>query len=200
MGADSESNHGRYFLGAIMKNPAKKMKRANSSGFAMMELLVAMVIMTIGLVGLLGAMSVAMVATHGSEQDMIAKQIATQAMESIFTARNTSQIQWLQIQNAGAGTTPDGIFVNGPQPILGAGADGIIGTADDATPETMAGPDGIPGTADDIPLTPFTRSIAITAVGGTPGLRLITITVTYRVPPMNAQRTYVMTGFISQYR
>jgi len=183
-----------------MKNPAKKMKRSNPSGFAMMELLVAMVILTVALVGLLGAMSVAMVATHSSEQDMLAKQIATQAMESIFTARNTSQIQWLQIQNAGASTTPDGIFVVGAQPILGAGADGIIGTADDAVPETLAGADGIPGTADDVPLTPFTRTIAITPIGGTPGLRFITITVAYKVPPMNVQRTYVMTGYISQYR
>jgi len=187
-------------MGAIMKNPALKPARSIASGFAMIELLVAMVILTVALIGLLSAMSYAMVVTHGSQQDLIAKQIATQAMESIFTARNTSQIQWLQIQNAGAGTTPDGIFVNGPQPILLPGADGIVGTADDAVAQTLAGPDGIPGTADDIPLTAFTRTIAITPIGGTLGLRFITITITYRVPPMNTQRTYIMTGYISQYR
>lgn len=190
----------------------KKRRRAKSAaankssqGFGLIEVLVAMVVLTVALVGMLGAMAYAMAVTHGSQQDLIAKQIATQAMESIFTARNTAQLQWLQIQNVNAGTNPDGIFLSGAQAINLAGADGIIGTADDgaAGPIVLAGADGIVGganAADDIQLTAFTRTIAITPIANTPALRFITITINYRVPPLNMNRTYIMTGYISQYR
>lgn len=167
-----------------------------------MEVLIAIVVLTIALMGLLSALGFAMAATHGSGQDLIAKQLATEAMESIFTARNTAQIQWLQIQNVGAGTTPDGIFLAGPQAINQAGADGILGTADDAGagPMVLAGPDGVVGTADDIRLNNFTRTIRITPVANTPALRTISITISYSVPPLHTIKNYSMTGFISQYR
>jgi prepilin-type N-terminal cleavage/methylation domain-containing protein len=185
-----------------MRTAKSVSSRKSSKGFGLIEVLVAMMVLTVALVGLLGAMTFAMAATHGSQQDLIAKQIATQAMESIFTARNTAQLQWLQIQNVNAGTVPDGIFLIGAQPINQAGADGIIGTADDAAAGALvlAGPDGIPGTADDVRLNTFTRTIAITPLAGTPGLRFITITITYQVPPLHVTRNYVMTGYISQYR
>lgn len=176
--------------------------RSSSKGFGLVEVMVSLVVLTVALVGLLGAMAFAMAATQGSQQDLLAKQLATQAMESIFTARNTSQIQWLQIQNVNAGTNPDGIFLSGAQPINLPGADGIVGTADDngAGPMKLAGADGIQGTADDVPLTAFTRTISITPVAGVGGLRFITITIAYRVPPLNLPRTYILTGYISQYR
>jgi prepilin-type N-terminal cleavage/methylation domain-containing protein len=189
-------------------------RRNNSSlasnrqaGFSLLEVLISTVVLTIGLVALLGVFGTAIAATQSSQQDMIAKQLASEAMESIFTARNTSQIQWLQIQNIGAGTTPDGIFVVGPQPINNPGADGIIGTADDATAGAMTlqmpGPDGVVGTSDDPPpmqLTNYQRTIQIAPIANTASLRTVTITITYTTPQLNRVKNYVLSGYISQYR
>ena len=181
-------------------------RRHAAAGFSLVEMMIAAVVLTVGLVGMLSVFGVALATTHRSEQDMLAKQLASEAMENVFTARNSSELVWLQIQNIGAGTVPDGVFVSGFQPIYQPGADGVIGTTDDvlAAPRvmTLAGPDGIPGTADDqqIGFTNFKRRIEIKPVAGTDALRTITITVQYYAPPLNLPRKYTMTGYISQYR
>ena len=176
-------------------------KAGKQSGFTLLEVLISTVVITIGLISLLGAFAVAMAATQTAKQDMIAKQLAQEAMESIVTARETADAPWDQINNVG--TT--GIFVAGLQPINKAGVDGIVGTADDAAAgsETVQepGPDGIVGTADDpapTPLTNFQRSIAITPTA-TGDLRNVTITIQYSTPQIRT-RTYVLSGMISQYR
>src|SRR5437016_7034670 len=104
-------------------------------GFTLLEVLISIVVITIGLISLLGAFAVAMAATQTARQDMVAKQLAEEAMESIITARETADATWDQILNVGGG----GIFVTGLQPIKKPGVDGIIGTADDAAAlaETM---------------------------------------------------------------
>jgi len=186
---------------------------SGQAGFTLMEVMISIFVLTVGLVSLLGVFGVAMAATQTSQQDLIAKQLASEAMESIITARNTSQLSWAEIQNSGTGQTPDGIFVNGTQPIDKSGADGIIGTADDMTGSnsgpatlTLPGPDGIVGTADDVtlPLTNYTRQIQIAAVTDSSGnvsstLRMATITVRYRTP-MNRTKNYVLNSYISEYR
>lgn len=181
-------------------------RRNGQQGFTLIEVLISMVVLTIGMVSLLGVFGMALAKTQSTQEDMIAKRIAQEAYEAIFTARETANVQWAQIQNTGAG----GIFLSGFQPVYNAGADGIIGTADDAASgiETMVlpGPDGIVGTADDInvPLTNYQRSISITPVvsGGVAAadLRNITITVQYYTAPSQFPKTYVLSGFISQYR
>jgi prepilin-type N-terminal cleavage/methylation domain-containing protein len=184
--------------------------RKRERGFSLLEVLISMVVLTVGLCSLLAAISYAMVATQTSQEDLLAKELANEGMESIFTARDTSQAQWSDIQNVNAG----GIFLNPTttQQIYTAGTDGIVGTADDyttGTPETMIlpGKDGILGTSDDktIGLTNFSRTIEIDPVKDSGGniisdLRTITITVNYTVPRLKIPKTYVMTGFISQYR
>ncbi len=182
--------------------------RSRQQGFTLLETLISMVVLTIGLVALLGVIGVAMTATQTSQEDMIAKKLAQETVESIYSARDTANITWSQIQNVG-GT---GIFVTGFKPINQAGADGIFGTADDslaaAQTLTMPGPDGIYGTADDViqPLTNFTRSIVIADVPnpatGTnyTNLRQLTITVQYYTPQYRLPKQYVLTSFISQYR
>lgn len=186
-------------------------RKKRCAGMSLVEVLIAMLVLTIGIVGLLGTLAYAMAATHSSGQDMIAKQLASEAMENIFTARNADQLVWLQIQNQGAGTTPDGIFLTGLQPInqtptVGVNA-GLINTPQylAAGPKvlTSPGPDGIMGTADDIqvPLSNFKRSISIVPMPGTSDqLRSITITVQYTTPPLNAVKTYTLQGYISQFR
>ncbi|MEY2412887.1 MAG: hypothetical protein QOD84_1493 [Acidobacteriaceae bacterium] len=176
-------------------------------GFTLVEVMVSMVILTVGLLSLLGVFGLTMAATQTSQQDSIAKQLAQDAIESIYTARDTANLQWAQIENAGA---TGGIFVAGLQPINQAGPDAVIGTADDsgAPPQifTLPGPDGIVGTSDDItlPLTNFKRSIAIADVlaGGSPvsNLRTITVTVQYTTPKLAVPKQFILSGYISQYR
>ena len=77
-------------------------RNATESGFSLLEVVISMAILTVGLVSLLGVFGLAMASTQTSQQDMIAKQLANEAMESIVTARNTSQISWDDIQNVGS--------------------------------------------------------------------------------------------------
>jgi prepilin-type N-terminal cleavage/methylation domain-containing protein len=184
-------------------------KHGRQQGFTLLETLISMVVLTVGLVALLGVVGMAMTATQTSQQDMIAKKLAQEAVESIYTARNTANVTWSQILNTGSG----GIFVPGFLPINQSGTDGIFGTADDSLAGgqilTLAGPDGIYGTADDVNvgLTNFTRSVTITTVANpaTPGipysnLRQLTITIQYSTPQFRLPKQYVLTSYISQYR
>ncbi|HZQ68789.1 MAG TPA: prepilin-type N-terminal cleavage/methylation domain-containing protein [Terriglobales bacterium] len=182
----------------------------NQQGFTLVEVLISMFVLTVGLLSLLGVFAMAMAKTQSTDQDMVAKQLAQEAYEAIFTARETANISWAQIQNVGTGQVPDGIFVTGFQPIRQPGTDGILGTADDALAGlqtfTLPGADGIVGTSDDqvVSLTNFQRSIAITPIvtaGSTVAdLRTITITIQYYTPQSKFPKNFVLSGFISQYR
>jgi prepilin-type N-terminal cleavage/methylation domain-containing protein len=192
-------------------------RQHGESGFSLMEVMIAAAILLIGLVSMLAVFGLCIAATQDAQSDMIAKQEATAAIESIFTARNTAQINFNpQINNVSQG----GIFLDGPQTLLSPGADGLVGTADD-TPDpnpacpgpakclVMPGPDGILGTADDIvlPLNNFTRTISIQPValpgnqGNNPNLKQITVTISYQTLNLkNVNKSYVMSAFISSYR
>ena len=187
----------------------RKTQRNADRGFTLLEVMISAAIITIGLCSMLAVFGVALAATQNAQEDMIAKQLASEAMESIFTARDTSQLGWNLINNVSNG----GIFVDNPQfnPINNAGADGIVGTTDDAVAGAqtlqLPGADGIVGTADDpapLPLTNFQRSISITPVvtnGVTAGdLRMVTITVQYTTSQFHVPKNYVLTAYISQYR
>jgi prepilin-type N-terminal cleavage/methylation domain-containing protein len=184
-------------------------------GFSLLEVVISMAVLTVGLVSLLGVFGLAMASTQTSQQDMIAKQLANEALESVVTARNTSQIQWDDIQNVGSTCSSSsgtcGLFVTGAIPIYKAGADGIFGTADDSIAGmqtlTEPGPDGIFGTADDvsIPLTGYKRTILISPVVDSnnnvvSSLRGINVTVKYSTTQTRLPKTYVLSSFISQYQ
>lgn len=177
-------------------------------GFSLIEVVVSMAILTVGLVSLLGVFGMAMAATQDTQQDMIAKQLANEALESIVTARDTAQLSWSSIQNV----TDGGIFLNNYQQMYKPGGDGILGTADDVASGqiitlTEPGPDGIYGTSDDVslPLNNYQRQIQIlpvTDVNGNiiPTLRAINVSIQYSTPRTQSPKTYVLTSFISQYR
>jgi len=169
--------------------------------------MISMVIMMVGLVSLLGVFGLAMASTQTSQQNAISKRLANEALEGILTARETANVTWPQIANTGAG----GIFLSGFQPVDLPGADGIIGTADDAAAGAqfldMPGPDGIFGTADDVqlPLTNYLRQILIvpaTDANGNPipTLNVVTITIQYNNPQLKIPQNYVLTTYVSQYR
>ncbi|HEY1802350.1 MAG TPA: prepilin-type N-terminal cleavage/methylation domain-containing protein [Terriglobales bacterium] len=187
----------------------RKIEGRQQAGFTLIEVMISIVVLTVGLLSLLATVGVGIAATQTTKADFTAKQLAEQAVESIYTARDTANIQWQQIQNSGTGEVPDGIFVPGFNPVLQAGPDGIFGTADDTGAQVIEspGPDGIYGTADDIKssLKGYTRKILIqnTDPKGTnlgSNLRWLEITVQYSVAQSKSPKQYVLQGYISSYR
>jgi prepilin-type N-terminal cleavage/methylation domain-containing protein len=173
-------------------------------GFSLIEFLVAMAIVMIGLVGLLALFSHAVVVASFSEDAMIAKQKAREALESVFTARNTQQIVYDQIRNVGSGGNPDGIFLSGFQPMYlptasgGTGNyPGLVGvTGEHGTIETVM--ISKPGqTPRVVPLDTFERQITITNL--TADLRQIDVTIRYRVKA-GMMQDYTVSSYISRFR
>jgi prepilin-type N-terminal cleavage/methylation domain-containing protein len=201
----------------IGRGESYRLRKQGDGGFTLIEVMTSMAVLTIGLVSLLGVFGLATASTQISQQDMIAKQLANEALESIITARNTTQLGWDDIQNAGSsncpnsGTSSCGIFLTGTNSIYNSGADGIYGTGDDAAAglEILRepGPDGEYWNANDIllPLTNYTRTIAIGSVTDSNNnpvstLRSVTITLQYTTARSRLPKTYVLNSFISQYQ
>lgn len=183
--------------------------RSRDDGFSLLEVLISMTVMAVGLVSLLSVFGLAMATTQTSQQDMIAKQLANESLESIVTARNSGQLAWDQIQNVGQGDG-NGIFMTGMQQINMPGPDGIYGTTDDSGTRQVLhdpGPDGIFGTADDVlvPLTGYQRQVQFSPVTDANGnvmgdVRAITITVQYSATQAGLLKNYTLNTYISQYR
>ena len=201
----------------IGRGGSDRVRKQAERGFSLLEVVISMAVLTVGMVSLLGVFGLAMASTQTSQESMIAKQLANESYESLLTARNTSQMTWDDIQNAGStncpvtGAATCGIFLNGVQPIYNAGADGIYGTADDAASgeQTLQDPgtDGIYQTADDImiPLIGYQRTIAFGTVydaagNAVPSVRAVTITVQYSTSQTSQQKTYILNSYISQYQ
>jgi prepilin-type N-terminal cleavage/methylation domain-containing protein len=196
---------------------AKIASKNRQSGFTLVETVISMVILTIGSVGLLGVFGLAVKASQTSQEDMIARQLASEAIESIYTARNSSELGWPAIQNISNG----GLFTDGMHLIKCSGPDGVVDTADDASCLAASGatcpnggvkclnepgPDGVMGTADDIVLSlnNYQRQIAITSlldVNGNPiqTLSQVAVTVQYTVPNSSTVKTYVINEYVSEY-
>ena len=200
----------------IGKSRISRGAKRTQSGLSMIEVVISMAVLTVGMVSLLGVFGLAMASTQTSQLDLIARQLADESYESIVTARNTTQVNWDDIQNVGAtdctitGATTCGIFPSGLRAIYNAGADGIYGTADDsaAGEQTLQdpGPDGIFGNSDDtyIPLTNFQRSIQISGLTDAnnntfTSVRNVIITVQYVVPQTKTPKTYILSSYISQF-
>ena len=173
-------------------DPIAPRPKHDESGFTLIEVLISAVILVTGLVSLAYAMGLALGTIDTAQMDSIARQKARQAMEDVFTARDTNTITFSQICNQpGAGCT----FLPATtwQPLYTAGPDGLVFTSDDGTAAPIPGvvtsssnlgsvlpswcsaapcvesvdtpgPDGILGTADDVwvPLNGYLRNITIT--------------------------------------
>ena len=188
-----------------------KHKRRSEAGFTLVEAMVAGIVLAVGVLSVFSLFAYSLSTLQSAQEDLIAREKAKEGLEGVFSARDSAQITFDQIENISNG----GIFVDGFMLIYDPpGADGIPNTADDATSANsqldaiiLPGPDGILGTADDVrqPLTNFQRQIAITPVllPGTatpnPNLRQITVTVKYMVPQFGTRR-YSVTAYISKFR
>jgi hypothetical protein len=126
-------------------------------------------------------------------------------MESIYTARQTSQISFAAINNTTA--NPPGIFLPGWQPIWNTGPDGLSGTADDVpptlTPLYVPGPSGVlTGAAPPdvlVDLSKFQRQITINSLPTEPNVRQVVVQVQYQTAG-GFQRNYTVQSLISSFR
>jgi type II secretory pathway pseudopilin PulG len=176
--------------------------KRGQAGITLLETLIAIVVLMFGLLAVLATFALAIGNTQTVQLDSIARQKAAQAMESIFTARQTSQVTFDKIQNVGNG---NGIFTAGFTPMTDPGPDGLDGTGDDvpAAPITLPGPSGVlTGNSPPdviVDLGNFTRQIQINDVANNPTLRQITVTVRYPVP-QGWFRTYQVQALVSSFR
>jgi prepilin-type N-terminal cleavage/methylation domain-containing protein len=181
----------------MKRNPGPRKQK----GFTLIEVMIAMVVMAVGILSLASIFTQGLKSSYQSQIQYIAQQKAQEAMETIFTARDTRLLTSVQINNVSNG----GIFMDGPQPLLAPGPDGLFGTADDDAnnPDTIVigpGKDNVFGTADDvtIPLTPWmTRTIVIAPSANTPNLKTITVTINWTSEGQQFQ--YQISSLISNF-
>jgi type II secretory pathway pseudopilin PulG len=186
----------RKVLGALMKIPIRaQIPGGAESGFSILETMIATLILGSGLLALAMGFAQGMVQMSGTHYHQIAKEKAAEAIESVFTSRDTRTITWARIRNVSRG----GIFLDGGQPLRTQGSDGLLNTADDGAPETeiLPGADRLLGTADDkvFSLDSFAREIEIRDIG--PNLRSIRVIIRYRIG--NLDRQFQLTTFISSF-
>jgi type II secretory pathway pseudopilin PulG len=177
--------------------PRRRRRRAAEDGFTLLEVGVALFVLTVALLGLAQTFYIGMTHMATSSANLVAREKAREAVESVHTARDTRTITWAQVSNA-----PNGVFLAGLRPLTSAGDDGLVNTADDGAVETLRepGPDGVLGTDDDvsIPLSGFQRQIEILELSPVnPDLREVRVTITYEVGPQ--QRTYTLRTYISSF-
>lgn len=190
--------------------------RGSAAGFSLIEAVVAMSILLVGLFGMAQVFYMGLNIAATSSPNLIAREKAREAIESVHTARDTHTILWAQIRNEDApngcpeGMTGvgGGVFLTGDIEMEAAGRDGLVNTADDEETEKSPGPDGLLGTPeneaageDDVPLAGYTRQIDICDVDGNADLRQIVVTIRYDGSKAFGQRRreYRLTTFISRF-
>jgi hypothetical protein len=183
-----------------MKITKRGRKSISAAGFTLLEAMIAMCVLSFGILGLAAMMTDGVAYMNMSQADFIAQQKAEAAVESIFYARDSQLYTFAQIQNVSNG----GIFVDGQNPLVDPGPDGIIDTADDYVNPVYdviiaPGQSGILGGPDDIkmPLGNFTRQIIISNVANEPYLREITVIIRYTAGRF--KRTYTLVSYISAF-
>jgi prepilin-type N-terminal cleavage/methylation domain-containing protein len=183
--------------------------RRSDAGFSLIEALVAMLILTVALMALAQVLYAGLAIASTSSPNLVAREKAREAIESVHTARDTHTILWAQIRNETAptscptGTTAvgGGVFREGEVAMAAPGPDGLVNTADDEGDEVLPGPDNELGTSDDVPLSGYTRQIDICDVDDNDSLRRITVTIRYNGSNAFGQRRreYRLTTFISSF-
>jgi hypothetical protein len=178
---------------------------SSSKGFSLAETVIALGVLTTGILGAAGVLATGMQNLSSSPADVVTTQKAAEAIEAVFSARQSGKLTWAQIKNVqGATLTDGGVFLDGLQLLYLPGADGLVNTADDAVAGvetvTLPGKDQQLNTADDqvYPLASFRREIKIRDLAGENGqLRSIVVTITYTNGPTT--RTYTLTTYMSAY-
>jgi len=174
-----------------------KSQRRPQEGFTLIETMIAIAVLSFGVLALVAVFTQGISYVATSQMDLVAKEKAAEAVETVFTARDKQVLTWAQIRNVSDG----GVFLDAPQPLVDPGPDGLVGTGDDdaSKPDAIVlpGPDNTLGTADDevVPLSSFTREIKVRDVS--PNLREVQIIIRYSVGRFNRQ--YVLVTQISSF-
>lgn len=194
-------------------------------GFSLIETMVATGLLAVSLLGLAQIFAVGLRQLAASGPNLIAREKAREAIESVHSARDMGVLTWAQINN----TTASGLFLAGPQPLLQTGPDGLVNTADDGTgcnPSSLSSPcydavvapgdDAVLGTSDDLrtELRQYTREIQITELTpASPTLRQLRVIMRYSIAgspmpascvsqagtPIAQPGCYVLTTYVSSY-
>src|SRR5579885_1340861 len=85
--------------------------RKRDEGFTLIEVMIAIVVMSIGILAIIASFATAVAATQSAEEDLIARQKVLEALESIYTARNSQQLPFASVANVANG----GIFLSNAQ-------------------------------------------------------------------------------------
>ena len=182
-------------------------------GFTLLEVLVAMAVMVVALLSLAYGIGLGLEGVQMSTMDTIAREKAREAMEDVFTARDTTTISFSQICNIPtSGSNPNNcLFVNGYTPMYTADQNGLVNTTAAAAQgvngiETflVPGPSGILGGTDQpvaVSLTGFQRQIQVTTLSSSDGytqLAQVTVTIIYNPLPWQ-KRTVTLVTVMSPY-
>ena len=179
--------------------------QSEERGFTLLEVLIAMAILVTGLMSMAYGIGLGLAVVQMSTMDTIAREKAREAMEDVFTARDTSTIQFTQICNipTSGSNTNNCLFVNGLEPMYTSDSSGLVNTqasVNQGTLETYVtpGPDGVMGTADDITynLTGFQREIDVTPLSSSDGytqLAQVTVTIQYNPLPWISRKVTMVT-------
>lgn len=170
-----------------------KKRIRSEKGISLIETAIALGVLSVGALGTAAVFVSGMERTKSSPGDLVATQKAQEAIESVFSARDSGVLTWSQMRNVSAG----GIFVDGETNLNVAGADGLVQTADDGAVETVVypGKDELLGTSDDttVKMDGFKRRITIQNV--TTDLRTITVELSYKSGM--STRTYRLQTYMS---
>ena len=149
--------------------------RGAESGFTLLEMVVAMVVMMIGLLSLAQVLGYALSVSNRGRGVTNAKLLVVSVLEQMENLRNTGQLTYAQIANAGAVDNTGGAFKFAGFP-----------TGFRPVPKAQSGPgtDGIYGTSDDPSLPAqvyvgFERKIEISTLGAGNDLKKIVVTLRY---------------------
>jgi prepilin-type N-terminal cleavage/methylation domain-containing protein len=175
--------------------------RPDERGFTLLEVLVAMAIMIVGLLSLAYGIGLGLEGVQMSTMDTIAREKAREAMEDVFTARDTSTISFSQICNipASGSNSNNCLFVTGYTPMYTADSLGLVNTnaAANNAVETflVPGPSGVLGGTDQpaaLTLSGFQRQITVTPISSPDGhetLAIVEVDIFYK--PLPWQSRYV---------
>lgn len=174
---------------------------SNERGASLIESLIAMGVLSAGMLAIAAGFLQGVVQLRGSDLDVVAREKAAEAIESVFTARDTRTIEWASIRNVeGEDGDDGGVFRDGAWPLSRPGPDGLVNTGDDdELVEAIVSPgtDGQLGTEDDVevPLSQFSREVVIRDVNQS--LRELRVIIRYTVGTFT--REYTVSTLISSY-
>lgn len=158
------------------------------AGFTMIEMVVAMLIMLIGLLSLAQVLGYSLSVSNRGRGVTNTKLLVTSMLEQVENLRNTGQLTFAQIANAGA-VDNNGASLNftgfetGYKSVsVNPGLDGIFGTSDDptGTGQVRAGVE---------------RQVVITPLTTDPNMKRVEVSIRYK-DPGGIQRTVSGTSYL----